>query len=206
MSMSLCSDRCHHIINWSSGVFVSEACGALNTAIAGNSMNNSCSDIYKLLNAIRFLSVRTKAHVRHSFLQTAVTTITVTKIETALSKDKNIRWTSCHCVQLGVEGSQTWSLRSTHIKYSTEHVTGVKLHWNWTGVNVTDSDNWFLNVLTFTTQWTECWRDGILTLTRTGISHLCSNAPFYVIRLMTKTTTVMKTMTKMKMMMMMIEQ
>ena len=78
--MSLCSDRCHHIINRSSGVFVSEACGALNTAIGGNSMNNSCRDIYKLLKAIRFLSVCTKTHVRHSFMQTAVKTVTVTKI------------------------------------------------------------------------------------------------------------------------------
>jgi hypothetical protein len=171
-------------------------------------MNNSCSDIYKLLNAIRFLSVRTKAHVRHSFLQTAVTKITVTKIEIALSQDKNKRWTSCQCVQLGEEGSQTWSLRSTHITYSTEHVTGVELHWNWTSVNVTDNDNWFLNVLTSTTRWTECWRDGIrvLTLTHTGVSHLWTNVPFDVNRLMTAAMTVTKTMKKMMKMMMMIKQ
>jgi len=90
--MSLRSDRCHHIINWSSGVFVSVACGALNTAVGGNSMNNSRSDIYKLLNAIRFLSVCTKAHVRHSLPQTAATAaVTVTNIGVALSQDKNKR-------------------------------------------------------------------------------------------------------------------
>ena len=108
-----------------------------------------------------------KAHTRHIFLYTPATVVKLTNNTNRLQSRREQTFNEMLlCAAWRGRHPDVEPKVHTHTDYGAEHVTCMALHTNSRNVNVIESHNRFLNVLTYATHRTECWRYD--TVTNTG--------------------------------------